>query len=44
MDKIVLNDYIDACAVLKETEKEIRKLKKKKKTIVQGSVKGSNPD
>ena len=40
----ILNDYIDACAVIKETEEEIRKLKKKKRTILQTNVKGSNPD
>ncbi|MCQ4691222.1 RNA polymerase subunit sigma-70 [Clostridium sp. SL.3.18] len=44
MDTGILNDYIDACAVIKETEEEIRKLKKKKRTILQTSVKGSNPD
>jgi len=44
IDTGILNDYIDACAVIKETEEEIRKLKKKKRTILQTSVKGSNPD
>lgn len=41
MDKSILNDYIDACELIKETEDDIRKLKKKRKTIVQDSVKGS---
>lgn len=41
MDKKILNDYIDACALIKETEEDIRKLKKKQKTILQDSVKGS---
>ena len=35
IDTGILNDYIDACAVIKETEEEIRKLT---------NVKGSNPD
>ena len=39
----ILNDYIDACEVVKETEAEIRKLEKKKK-IVQDKVTGSNPE
>ncbi|MDO4333844.1 MAG: RNA polymerase subunit sigma-70 [Eubacteriales bacterium] len=44
MDKNILNDYMDACALIKETEDDIRKLRKKKKTIIQTNVKGSNPD
>lgn len=44
MDKSVLIEYIDACEVIKETEAEINKLKKKKKTIVQDRMRGSNPD
>ena len=44
MDKHILNDYIDACELVKETEADIRRLKKKKRTIVQTNVKGSNPD
>ena len=44
MDKSVLSDYMDACALIKETEDDIRRLKKKKKTMVQTSVSGSNPD
>lgn len=43
MDKKILSDYIDACEIIKETENEIKKLKKKRK-IVQDKVKGSNPD
>ena len=43
MDKKVLEDYIDACEFIKETENEIKNLEKKKK-IVQDKVKGSNPD
>lgn len=44
MDKDILNDYIDACANIKDTEAEIRKLNKRKKTIIQTNVDGSNPD
>ncbi len=43
MDKKILSDYIDACAVVKETEAEIRKLEKKKKQV-QDKVTGSNPE
>lgn len=43
MDKNVLEDYIDACKFIKETEEEIKRLEKKRK-IVQDKVKGSNPD
>lgn len=43
MDKSILNDYIDACEVIKETETEIKKLEKRKK-VVQDKVTGSNPD
>ncbi len=44
MNKEILNDYIDACELIKETEKDIKRLQKKKKTIVQTNVSGSNPD
>lgn len=44
MDKNILYDYIDACELIKETEDDIRKLKKKRKTIIQTNVSGSNPD
>lgn len=44
MDKQILKDYIDACELVKETEQDIQRLERKKKIIVQGSVKGSNPD
>ena len=43
MDKRILNDYIDACALVKETEADICRLKRKKKTVIQTNVKGSNP-
>ena len=44
MDKNILNDYIDACALVQEPERDIRALKKKRKTIIQTKVSGSNPD
>ncbi len=44
MDKRILYDYIDACELIKETEEEIKKLRKKKKTIARTSVSGSNPE
>ena len=34
MDKKILEDYIDACEFIKETEAEIKKLKKKRKTVI----------
>lgn len=43
MDKKILNDYIDACKFIEETEKEIKRLKKNKKIVID-KVKGSNPD
>lgn len=44
MDKAILQDYIDACELVKETEAEIRKLDRKKRTVVQTNVKGSSPE
>lgn len=44
MDKHILDQYIDACALIEDTEKDIQELKKKKKTIVQTNVSGSNPE
>jgi hypothetical protein len=43
VDKKILEDYIDACEFIRETEAEIKKLEKKKK-IIQDKVRGSNPD
>ena len=43
MDKKILEDYIDACEFIKETEKEIKKLKKKRKIVID-KVRGSNPE
>lgn len=44
MNKNILSQYIDACELIKETEEEIKKLNKKKKTVIQTNVSGSNPD
>lgn len=44
MDKQILYDYIDACELIKETEADIKRLRKKKKTVVQTNVSGSNPN
>ena len=44
MDKQILYDYIDACELIKETEADIKKLRKKKKTVVRTNVSGSNPN
>lgn len=41
MDKSILQEYIDACELVKETEMEIQKLNRKKKTLIQTNVKGS---
>ena len=35
MDKNILSQYIDACELIKETEEEIKKLNRKKKTVIQ---------
>ena len=43
MDKRILNDYIDACEYIRETEAEIRSLKKSRKTVID-KVRGRNPD
>jgi DNA-directed RNA polymerase specialized sigma24 family protein len=44
MDKHILDQYIDACALVQETEKEIGKIKKHRKTVEIDSVKGSMHD
>ena len=44
MDKSILQQYIDACALVEETEMAIKKLEKLQKRIVVDSVKGSMPD
>ena len=44
MDKNILNDYIDACENIKDIKKHIQLLKKRKKTVIQTNVSGSNPN
>jgi DNA-directed RNA polymerase specialized sigma24 family protein len=44
MDKNILSQYIDACELIRETEDGIKKLNRKKKTVIQTNVSGSNPD
>lgn len=44
LEKNILEQYIDACELIKETEKDIKRLKKKQQTIVQTNVSGSNPE
>lgn len=42
MNKDILRDYIDACELIKETEEDIRRLRKKE--TVYDKVRGSNPE
>ena len=44
MDKNILSQYIDVCELIKETEEEIKKLNRKKKTVIQTNGSGSNHD
>ena len=44
MDKQILYQYIDACELIKETEVEIRRIKRQRKRIEQDVVKGSSRD
>ena len=44
MDKNILSQYIDACELIRETEEEIKKLNRQKKTVIQTNVSGSNPE
>ena len=44
MDKHILDQYIDACALIEETEKDIQKLRQKKRMVIQTNVSGSNPE
>ena len=44
MDKDILKQYIDACEAVKETEDQIRQLRKNRKTVVVDAVKGSMHD
>lgn len=44
MDKSILQQYIDACALVEETEMAIKRLEKLQEKIVVDSVRGSMPD
>ena len=44
MNKTILQEYIDACELIRETEEDIRRLRRKKQTVIQTNVKGSNPE
>lgn len=44
MDKKILEQYIDACALVDEAKKELSKLKRQRKRIEQDIVKGSSPE
>lgn len=41
MEKQILEQYIDACALIRETEADIRRVKKQRKTILNDRVHGS---
>lgn len=41
MEKEILSQYIDACELIKETERDIQRLRQRRKMILQDSVKGS---
>lgn len=41
MDKNILNQYIDACELIRETETDIQRVKRQRKTILQDRVHGS---
>lgn len=41
LDKNILSQYIDACELIKETEEDIRRIKRQRKTILQDRVHGS---
>ena len=44
MDKEILKEYVDACKLVEETEDDIKRLNKKKQSIIQTNVSGSNPE
>ncbi len=44
MDKHILEQYIDACELIRETEAEIKRLKSLRTHIEQDKVYGSNPE
>lgn len=44
MDRRMLDQYIDACELIRETEEEILNLESMQMRVVQDSVRGSNPE
>ena len=44
MDKQILYQYIDACELIKETEAELEKLRRRQKDVVTDKVRGSSYD
>ena len=44
MDKSLLQEYIDACEMIRETEQDIRRLNQKRKEITHDKVRGSMND
>lgn len=44
MDRKILEQYIDACALVDEAKKELGRLKRQRKRIEQDIVKGSSPE
>ena len=44
MDKSILYQYIDACELIKDTEREIERIRKRRQEVVTDKVKGSSYD
>jgi DNA-directed RNA polymerase specialized sigma24 family protein len=44
MEKMIIDEYVDACELVRETEKDIEKLNRKKKAVVSTTVSGSMHD
>ena len=44
MDKAILYQYIDACELIKDTEREIERIRKRRQEVVTDKVKGSSYD
>ncbi len=44
MEKSILQEYVDACELIRETEQDIRRLNQKRKEITHDKVRGSMND
>lgn len=44
MDKAILYQYIDACELIKDTEREIERIRNRRQEVVTDKVKGSSYD